>query len=229
MDLGANEWVTFRKVTLPLIAPAILAALLLCFAISIDDFVVTYFVAGSSVDVPAVRLGSRARRRAAAGERDRDVHLRRRRDRDGRERARSDAARTSSRGRLSAPSVEPRLPPWWLDEAGRQRPRRRWTGDAVADVCIVGGGYTGLWTALGAEGAGPFCDGRPCGGRRRAARARVGATADSCTATGRPSPICCRCSDRIERWSSHVPGSGSFPACVRSGGRTTSGCARAGC
>src|SRR2546423_4392972 len=42
MDLGANEWATFRKVTLPLIAPAILAALLLCFAISIDDFVVTY-------------------------------------------------------------------------------------------------------------------------------------------------------------------------------------------
>ena len=35
MDLGANEWSTFQKVTLPLIAPAILAALLLCFAISI--------------------------------------------------------------------------------------------------------------------------------------------------------------------------------------------------
>src|SRR5213079_3482093 len=49
MDLGANEWVTFRKVTLPLIAPAILAALLLCFAISIDDFVVTYFNAGNRV------------------------------------------------------------------------------------------------------------------------------------------------------------------------------------
>ena len=47
MDLGANEWVTFRKVTLPLIAPAILASLLLCFAISIDDFVVTYFNSGS--------------------------------------------------------------------------------------------------------------------------------------------------------------------------------------
>ena len=49
MDLGANEWTTFRKVTLPLIAPAILAALLLCFAISIDDFVVTYFNSGSEV------------------------------------------------------------------------------------------------------------------------------------------------------------------------------------
>jgi spermidine/putrescine transport system permease protein len=63
MDLGANEWVTFRKVTLPLIAPAILAALLLCFAISIDDFVVTYFVAGSRTTFPlfvwgAARVGA---------------------------------------------------------------------------------------------------------------------------------------------------------------------------
>jgi len=63
MDLGANEWVTFRKVTLPLIAPAILAALLLCFAVSIDDFVVTYFNSGSEVTFPlfvwgAARIGA---------------------------------------------------------------------------------------------------------------------------------------------------------------------------
>ncbi len=63
MDLGANEWATFRKVTLPLIAPAILAALLLCFAISIDDFVVTYFNAGNKVTFPlfvwgAARIGA---------------------------------------------------------------------------------------------------------------------------------------------------------------------------
>jgi spermidine/putrescine transport system permease protein len=65
MDLGANEWTTFQKVTLPLIAPAILAALLLCFAISIDDFVVTYFNSGSSVTFPlfvwgAARIGAPA-------------------------------------------------------------------------------------------------------------------------------------------------------------------------
>jgi len=65
MDLGANEWATFRKVTLPLIAPAILAALLLCFAISIDDFVVTYFNAGTRVTFPlfvwgAARVGAPA-------------------------------------------------------------------------------------------------------------------------------------------------------------------------
>jgi len=63
MDLGANEWATFRKVTLPLIAPAIVAALLLCFAISIDDFVVTYFNAGSETTFPlfvwgAARVGA---------------------------------------------------------------------------------------------------------------------------------------------------------------------------
>jgi len=58
MDLGANEWTTFRKVTLPLIAPAILAALLLCFAISVDDFVVTYFVAGSHVTFPIFVWGA---------------------------------------------------------------------------------------------------------------------------------------------------------------------------
>ena len=52
MDLGANEWATFRKVTLPLIAPAILASLLLCFAVSVDDFVVTYFNAGPRVTFP---------------------------------------------------------------------------------------------------------------------------------------------------------------------------------
>jgi spermidine/putrescine transport system permease protein len=58
MDLGANEWATFRKVTLPLIAPAILAALLLCFAISIDDFVVTYFNAGPEVTFPIFVWGA---------------------------------------------------------------------------------------------------------------------------------------------------------------------------
>ena len=58
MDLGANEWLTFQKVTLPLIAPAILAALLLCFAISIDDFVVTYFNAGNRVTFPIFVWGA---------------------------------------------------------------------------------------------------------------------------------------------------------------------------
>jgi len=52
MDLGANEWTTFRKVTLPLLSPAMLAAALLGFALSIDDFVITYFTAGGTQTFP---------------------------------------------------------------------------------------------------------------------------------------------------------------------------------
>jgi spermidine/putrescine transport system permease protein len=58
MDLGANEWVTFRKVTLPLLAPAILSAALLGFALSIDDFVITYFVSGPTQTFPLFVWGA---------------------------------------------------------------------------------------------------------------------------------------------------------------------------
>ncbi len=63
MDLGADELTTFRKVTLPLIAPAILAGGLLAFALSVDDFVVTYFNAGPEITFPlfvwgAARVGA---------------------------------------------------------------------------------------------------------------------------------------------------------------------------
>jgi spermidine/putrescine transport system permease protein len=52
MDLGADEWATFRKVTLPLIFPGILAAALLAFALSIDDFVISQFTAGQTITFP---------------------------------------------------------------------------------------------------------------------------------------------------------------------------------
>jgi spermidine/putrescine transport system permease protein len=52
MDLGADEWATFRKVTFPLIFPGILAAALLAFALSIDDYVITSFVAGRTNTFP---------------------------------------------------------------------------------------------------------------------------------------------------------------------------------
>lgn len=52
MDLGANEWQTFRKVTLPLIFPGILAAALLAFALSMDDFIITLFTSGQKVTFP---------------------------------------------------------------------------------------------------------------------------------------------------------------------------------
>jgi len=57
MDLGADEMTTFRKVTLPLIAPAMLAAALLGFALSIDDFTITYLNAGSAQTFPVFVWG----------------------------------------------------------------------------------------------------------------------------------------------------------------------------
>jgi spermidine/putrescine transport system permease protein len=58
MDLGANEWTTFRKVTLPLILPGIGAAGLLAFALSFDDFVITNFNAGQTVTFPLFIWGA---------------------------------------------------------------------------------------------------------------------------------------------------------------------------
>ncbi len=58
MDLGANEWTTFWKVTFPLIFPGILAAALLAFALSIDDFVITQFNAGQTVTFPLWVFGA---------------------------------------------------------------------------------------------------------------------------------------------------------------------------
>ena len=52
LDLGANPTRTFFKVTLPLIVPGIVAAAMLSFALSLDDFIITYFVSGSTVTYP---------------------------------------------------------------------------------------------------------------------------------------------------------------------------------
>ena len=46
MDLGANEWTTFRRVTLPMILPGVLSGGLLAFTLSLDDFVITFFTNG---------------------------------------------------------------------------------------------------------------------------------------------------------------------------------------
>ena len=52
MDLGANEITTFWKVTFPLILPGVLAAAMLAFSLSIDDFVITNFVSGTTNTFP---------------------------------------------------------------------------------------------------------------------------------------------------------------------------------
>ena len=57
-DLGATGLQTFLRVTLPLIAPGVLAAALLAFALSIDDFVITNFNAGSTVTYPLYIWGA---------------------------------------------------------------------------------------------------------------------------------------------------------------------------
>ncbi len=59
MDLYANEWQTFRLVTLPLAMPGIVAAALLSFSLSFDDFIVTNFTAGQSVTFPIFVYGSK--------------------------------------------------------------------------------------------------------------------------------------------------------------------------
>lgn len=46
MDLGANEWQTFWRVTLPLIMPGVLSGAMLAFTLSLDDFIITFFTNG---------------------------------------------------------------------------------------------------------------------------------------------------------------------------------------
>jgi len=57
-DLGANPLTTFRLVTLPLIMPGVLAGALMAFALSIDDFVTSNFVSGSSDPFPVWVYGA---------------------------------------------------------------------------------------------------------------------------------------------------------------------------
>lgn len=57
-DLYANEWHTFRRVTLPLIMPGILGGALLAFTLSIDDFVITFFTSGPGSTTLPLRIYS---------------------------------------------------------------------------------------------------------------------------------------------------------------------------
>lgn len=57
-DLGATPWRTFRRVTLPLILPGIVAGYLMAFTLSIDDFVITFFVAGVGMSTLPLQIYS---------------------------------------------------------------------------------------------------------------------------------------------------------------------------
>jgi spermidine/putrescine transport system permease protein len=61
MDLGANEWVTFWKVTFPLILPGVVAAALLAFSLSIDDYVITSLTSGQTDTFPIYIYGASLR------------------------------------------------------------------------------------------------------------------------------------------------------------------------
>jgi spermidine/putrescine transport system permease protein len=57
-DLGATPWTTFRRITLPLIMPGVIGGALLAFIISMDDLVITYFIAGvDSTTLPVFIYG----------------------------------------------------------------------------------------------------------------------------------------------------------------------------
>jgi spermidine/putrescine transport system permease protein len=61
MDLYANEWQTFRRITLPLVFPGIAAAAALAFALSFDDFIITNFNSGQTVTFPMYVWGAAQR------------------------------------------------------------------------------------------------------------------------------------------------------------------------
>jgi spermidine/putrescine transport system permease protein len=51
-DLGESAFGTFRRVTLPMVAPAIISSLLVCFTISLDEFVIAFFLTGTETTLP---------------------------------------------------------------------------------------------------------------------------------------------------------------------------------
>jgi spermidine/putrescine transport system permease protein len=61
MDLGANWFITFWRVTLPTIMPGVLAGALLAFTLSLDDYVITYFTAGPGSTTLPLRVFSMVR------------------------------------------------------------------------------------------------------------------------------------------------------------------------
>jgi spermidine/putrescine transport system permease protein len=65
MDLGANEWQAFLRVTLPSLLPGILAAALLALTVSFDDFVTTSMVAGVDSETLPMVIYAMARRGAS--------------------------------------------------------------------------------------------------------------------------------------------------------------------
>ena len=60
-DLGANEWIIFKEIILPLILPSVISGWLLAFTLSLDDVVISFFVTGPNFEVLPLTLLSMAR------------------------------------------------------------------------------------------------------------------------------------------------------------------------
>lgn len=52
LDLGHNRFQTFRRITLPMALPALVASLLICFTVSLDEFVLAFFLSGNETTLP---------------------------------------------------------------------------------------------------------------------------------------------------------------------------------
>ncbi len=154
-DLGASAWSTFWLVTFPMIFPAVLSGGLLAFALSVDDFVITNFTAGTVVTFPlwiwgATRLGMPPQVNVMgtlifAGGVLIAVDVlalaapqghRRSRGRTGRRRAGPVLVESAGRSRADRAVAYPRD-----GRPGRDR-----------------GGFTGLWTGIAGQGARPRRD-----------------------------------------------------------------------
>ncbi len=64
-DLGAPGFLAFRKVILPEIMPGVINGLLIAFTMSIDDFVISYFTAGSTFSTLSMVIYSMAKKRVS--------------------------------------------------------------------------------------------------------------------------------------------------------------------
>jgi spermidine/putrescine transport system permease protein len=62
MDLGANEWQVFQRITLPLIWPGVMSGALLAFTLSLDEFVITFFTSGPGATTLPIQVWSMVKR-----------------------------------------------------------------------------------------------------------------------------------------------------------------------
>lgn len=60
-DLGATDWLIFRQIIIPLLWPALIAAWLMSFTLSLDDVIISYFVSGPEFEILPLRIYSMVR------------------------------------------------------------------------------------------------------------------------------------------------------------------------